>query len=73
MIKMSDGTVYPVVDGFDGVRCFPSIKQERHFFNHSTMRQDEAVYPVDPALRCVGNVDEDDPVLTPMTEAFLKS
>ena len=73
MITMSDGTVYPVVDGFDGVSCFPSIKQERHFFNHDAMRQDQASYPVDRDLRCVGNVEANDPILEPMTEAFLKS
>ena len=60
MITMSDGTVYPVVDGFDGVRCFPSVKTVRHFFDHDTMRQPKAVYPVDPALRCVGEVVEDE-------------
>ena len=57
-ITMSDGTVYPAY--INATQYLPSVRQERHFFNHSTMRLDEAVYPVDPALRCVGEVVEDE-------------
>ena len=57
---LSNGDVHPVSDDFPGVERIPSVKTVRHFFDHLTMRQDEAVYPVDPALRCVGEVDEDE-------------
>jgi len=58
--KLSDGSVFAVSDDFPGVERVPSVKKVRHFFDHSTMRQPEAVYPVDPALRCVGEVVEDE-------------
>ena len=57
-ITMSDGTVYPV--WINAVERLPSVRQERHFFNHSTMHQDHAVYPVDRDLRYVGDIDEDE-------------
>ena len=60
LAALSNGDIYEVSKDFTGIERIPSVKQERHFFNHSTMRQDEAVYPVDPALRCVGEVDEDE-------------
>jgi hypothetical protein len=61
-VKLNNGVgdICQVRDDFPGIERIPSVKQERHFFNHSTMRQDEAVYPVDPALRCVGEVVEDE-------------
>ena len=54
-ITMSNGVVYQTADKVE-YHVLPSIREERHFFNHSTMHQPEAVYPVDPALRCVGEV-----------------
>ena len=57
---LSNGDVHPVSDDFPGVERVPSVKTVRHFFDHSTMHQPEAVYPVDPALRCVGEVVEDE-------------
>ena len=60
-IKLSNGDVFAVSDDFPGVECVPSVSQERHFFDHLTMSQDGAVYPVDPALRCVGSVSESMP------------
>jgi len=59
-IKLSNGDVFAVSDDFQGIERVPSVKTVRHFFDHLTMRQDKAVYPVDPALRCVGEVVEDD-------------
>ena len=58
-ITMSNGVVYQTADKVN-YHCLPSVKTVRHFFDHSTMHQPEAVYPVDPALRCVGQVDEDE-------------
>ena len=58
-ITMSNGVVYQTADKVE-YHVLPSVKEERHFFNHSTMHQPEAVYPVDPALRCVGEVVEDE-------------
>ena len=59
-IKLSNGKVFAVSDDFPGVERVPSVSTVRHFFDHLTMRQPEAVYPVDPALRCVGEVVEDE-------------
>ena len=59
-IKLSNGKVHPVSNDYPGVELLPSVKTVRHFFAHSTMHQGEAVYPVDPALRCVGEVAEDE-------------
>ena len=59
-ITMSNGVVYQTADKVE-YHVLPSIKEERHFFDHLTMRQDGAVYPVDPALRCVGSVSESMP------------
>ena len=56
---LSNGDVHPVSDDFPGIERVPSVRTVRHFFDHETMHQPEAVYPVDPALRCVGEVDED--------------
>jgi len=58
-IKLSNGEMFAVSDDFQGIERVPSVKQERHFFNHITMHQDHAVYPVDRDLRCVGEIDED--------------
>ena len=59
-IKLSDGSVFAVSDDFPGIEQIPSVKTVRHFFDHSIMHQSEAVYPIDPALRCVGEVVEDE-------------
>ena len=59
-IKLSNGSVYPVSDDFQGIEPIKSVRQVRHFFDHSTMHQSEAVYPIDPALRYVGEVVEDE-------------
>ena len=59
-ITLSNGKVFAVSDDFPGIERVPSVKKVRHFFDHLTMRQSEAVYPVDTALRCVGEVVEDE-------------
>ena len=56
-ITMSDGTVYPAY--INAIEYLPSVRQERHFFDHSFMHQPESVYPVDRDIRCVGEVDAD--------------
>ena len=57
-IKLSNGDVCAISDDFQGIERVPSVKTVRHFFDHDTMHQPEAVSPVDPALRCVGEVVE---------------
>ena len=57
---LSNGDVYPLSDDFPGIEHIPSVKTVRHFFDHSIMHQPEAVYPVDPVLRCVGEADSDE-------------
>jgi hypothetical protein len=67
-MTLSNGKVYALSEDYPGevdhgyiaIERIPSVKTVRHFFDHSTMRQPEAVYPVDPALRCVGEVVEDE-------------
>ena len=58
-ITLSNGDVFAVSDDFQGIERVPSVKQERHFFDHSFMHQPESVYPVDRDIRCVGEVDAD--------------
>ena len=58
--KLSNGSVYPVSKDYTGIEHIPSVKTVRHFFDHSIMHQSEAVYPIDPALRYVGEVVEDE-------------
>ena len=60
-IKLSNGDVFAVSDDFPGIERVPSVSTVRHFFDHLFMHQPEAVYPVDPALRCVGSVSESMP------------
>ena len=55
---LSNGDICQISSDFQGVEHIPSVKTVRHFFDHSIMHQPEAVYPIDPALRCVGEVDE---------------
>jgi hypothetical protein len=59
-ITMSNGDVFAVSDDFPGIERVPSVCQERHFFNHSFMRQPESAYPVDRDIRCVGEVVEEE-------------
>jgi hypothetical protein len=54
-IKLSNGDVYAVSDDFQGVEYLPPARTERHCFDHSFMHQDRASYPIDSALRCVGD------------------
>ena len=60
LAALSNGDIYEVSKDFTGIERIPSVKTVRHFFDHSTMHQPEAVYPVDPALRGVGEVVEDE-------------
>lgn len=40
-----DGIAVPVSEDFQGIEYLEPVSQTRHFFDHSLMRQEKAVYP----------------------------